>query len=321
MSTAIPRKDWHVSCTMRALELLASRPYSSLELADPLGVHPRTARRLLQRLAAEGYVAPRKLGRRHRYEPTTKAVALAGQIVQHMELTQTALGYVAALRLEVGESAHLTVPSYLHALCIVHDAGGRAVPVEPQLSELVPAYATAAGKALLASREQWSEAVIKEPLERYTPHTIVAKTTLRAEHELTRERGYAIERGEYRDGVSGVAASVFSHTGLAIAALGVVGPSTRLPQDRLTQVGQCVAEHAAALSQALGFDPSPEPHTLKSLNGNGSHRKGSSTHAEINGTASDGQGMDQNGGGARRNGREAGGASKQKMHARERAHG
>jgi DNA-binding IclR family transcriptional regulator len=44
--------------TMAAVELLADAPRSPTELARTLQVHPRTARRLLERLAYDGYVLP-----------------------------------------------------------------------------------------------------------------------------------------------------------------------------------------------------------------------------------------------------------------------
>src|SRR5215217_8588331 len=113
---------WHVTRTLRAMELLAVRPRSAPELADALGVHVRTARRVLKRLDSEGYVMLSD-DRRRRYRPTMRVVALAGQVVERAELTQTAVPHVAALREELGRGCHLCVPSYLSALCLVHDAG------------------------------------------------------------------------------------------------------------------------------------------------------------------------------------------------------
>ena len=113
---------WHVTRTLRAMELLAVAPRSAPELADGLGVHVRTARRILKRLESEGYV---KLsgGRRRRYRPTMRVVALAGQVVERAELTQTAVPHVTALREQLGRGCHLCVPSYLSALCLVHEEG------------------------------------------------------------------------------------------------------------------------------------------------------------------------------------------------------
>ena len=59
---------WHVTRTLRAMELLAVAPRSAPELADGLGVHVRTARRVLKRLESEGYVMLSD-DRRRRYRP------------------------------------------------------------------------------------------------------------------------------------------------------------------------------------------------------------------------------------------------------------
>src|SRR5215218_1192656 len=101
---------WHVTRTLRAMELLAVEPRSAPELADGLGVHVRTARRVLKRLEAEGYVVLCD-GRRRRYRPTMRIVALAGQVVERAELTQTAVPHVIELRDAFGRDCHLCVPS------------------------------------------------------------------------------------------------------------------------------------------------------------------------------------------------------------------
>jgi DNA-binding IclR family transcriptional regulator len=134
------------------MELLAVRPRSAPELADALGVHVRTARRVLKRLESEGYVVLTD-DRRRRYRPTMRVVALAGQVVERAELPAMARQHVTALREEVGGSCHLCVPSHMFALCLVHDQGDCACACRPHLRELVPCHCTAAGKALLAWRE------------------------------------------------------------------------------------------------------------------------------------------------------------------------
>jgi DNA-binding IclR family transcriptional regulator len=69
---------WHVTRTMRTLEMLALRPRSAVDVANALGVHPRTARRLLNRLLVEGY-ATRTGPHRRQYGMTLKLVAVAGR--------------------------------------------------------------------------------------------------------------------------------------------------------------------------------------------------------------------------------------------------
>lgn len=211
---------WYVARTMQALELLAFRPLSAPQVAAALQVHPRTARRLLTRLHEEGYVS-RTNDARRLYMPTMRIVALAGQVAERAELPRRALPYVARLHEQTGATAHLAIPSYRSALCLVHDANG-CRPARPQLHELVPSHCTATGKVLLSWRDRWRESLLREPLERHTDRTLVDPAAVVAESDAIRARGYATEDGEYQEGVRAVAAPVFV-AGEAVAALGASG--------------------------------------------------------------------------------------------------
>jgi IclR family KDG regulon transcriptional repressor len=243
---------WHVTRTLRAMELLAVEPRSAPELADGLGIHVRTARRLLKRLEADGYVEVSG-DRRRRYRPTMRVVALAGQVVERAELTQEAVPHVTALRDEVDEDAHLCVPSYLSALCLVHAPRGSASACRPQLRELVPCHCTAAGKALLAWRDRWRDAVLTQRLESFTDRTTTGPESLRRELGRTVARGYSIEDREFEPDTRGVGAPVLAETGETVAALAVVAPLERLPAERYREIGDAVVGAAAALSRRLGF--------------------------------------------------------------------
>ena len=245
---------WHVTRTLRAMELLAVRPRSAPELADALGVHVRTARRVLKRLDGEGYVQLTD-DRRRRYRPTMRVVALAGQVVERAELPVTALPHVKALRERVGASCHLCVPSHLFALCLVHDEGEGAGACRPHLRELVPCHCTAAGKALMAWRARWRDAVLEQPLTSFTERTSVGPESLRRELSRTLARGYSIEDREYEASTRGLAAPVFADTGEAVAALAVVAPVESLQADRYGEVSAAVMAAASALSADLGYAP------------------------------------------------------------------
>jgi DNA-binding IclR family transcriptional regulator len=245
---------WHVTRTLRAMELLAVRPRSAPELADALGVHVRTARRVLKRLDSEGYVMLSD-DRRRRYRPTMRVVALAGQVVERAELPTTALPHVTSLREQLGEGCHLCVPSHLFALCLVHDQGEGPDGCRPHLRELVPCHCTAAGKALLAWREEWRDAVLDQTLASFTERTTTGPESLRRELARTVARGYSVEDREYQPDTRGLAAPVFSTTGEVVAALAVVAPVERLQADRYGDVGAAVMAAAAALSAELGYAP------------------------------------------------------------------
>ena len=229
---------WHVGRTMRLLELLAFAPLSAPQLAVALHAQPRTVRRVLTRLHAEGYVDIRD-GRRRLYEPTMRLVALAGQVVENSELARTARPYVQLAQQRSGGAAHLVVPSYQQVLCLVHAAPGRERVSRPQLRELVPAHCTAGGKVLLAFRERWRDSVLAAPMTQYTDRTVTQPEALRRELEEVREQRYADEAEEYQAGVHAVAVPVLVD-GHAAAALSVSGLPAGAGHDLLEAL-----EHAA----------------------------------------------------------------------------
>ncbi|HEX7299579.1 MAG TPA: IclR family transcriptional regulator [Solirubrobacteraceae bacterium] len=243
---------WHVTRTMRTLEMLALRPRSAVDVAHALGVHPRTARRLLNRLLVEGY-ATRTGPHRRQYGMTLKLVALAGHALEQADLVREAAPFVQRLRDETAAPAQLSVASYRSALPLVDEQrpeeNGR---VRAQLGEKVPCHCSAAGKVLLAHRTRWCESVLSHPLEAYTERTPVRPEEVRDQLEEVARRGYAIEDGERVEGVGSVAAPVFDHNGEAVAALGVVVASDRVATEAARLAGLVVLA-ARGLSDALGF--------------------------------------------------------------------
>jgi DNA-binding IclR family transcriptional regulator len=234
---------WPVARTMRALEVLAFQPLSAPQVAEALAVHPRTARRLLNRLREEGYVS-RSDDARRLYAPTMRLVALAGQVAERARLSTAAEALVAELCAQTAGEAHLAVPSYRSTVCIVHGDEGA---VEMRLGELEPCHCTALGKALLGHRQDWRDSILRLPLRPCTPATLVDPSALREAAAGVRARGYALEDGEHRAGVRGVAAPVFAADGEAVAALGV----STLGDDSLDDLIAAVVGAAATLTERL----------------------------------------------------------------------
>jgi len=238
-----------VSRTMLAMEALAFQPLSAAQLAAALQVHPRTARRLLARLVDDGWVS-RTDGRRRMYAPTMRIVAMAAQLADRAPLARAAEPVVTRLFEETGGVAHLAIPSYTSALCLVHRAGGP--DARPQLRELVPAHATAGGKVLLAYRDPWRESVLRSPLRPSTARTVIDPSAIRAEAAAIRERGYATEDGEFLEGVVGIAAPVREPSGAVAASLALSAPAGQLGGDDLQALRVRLLEGAHHVAEALG---------------------------------------------------------------------
>lgn len=238
---------YSVARTMQAIELLSFQPASAPQVADALRVHPGTSRRLLNRLVSEGWLI-RTGSFRHVYVPTMRIAAMAAQLVSRDPLAVAALPLVSALHAETGAAAHLCIPSYRSVLCLVHRAGGP--DARPQLRELVPAHATAAGKVLMAYRDHWRASVLARPLDPLTHRTVVDPARVEAEAELTRERGFALEDEELEPGLRGVAVPIRGKDGTMLASLALTAPAPQLPDEAVGEIVALLKHRATALHQS-----------------------------------------------------------------------
>jgi DNA-binding IclR family transcriptional regulator len=109
----------------------------------------------------------------------------------------------------------------------------------------VPYHASAVGKVFLAH-----DGRIPEPLERLTPRTIVDREQLERDLEETLERGYATAVEELEPGLWAIAAPVRGEPGV-VGALSISGPTIRLQNGRLEELGRLLVAEANAVSARL----------------------------------------------------------------------
>jgi DNA-binding IclR family transcriptional regulator len=246
VSSMAPVDSFFVTRTLQAIEVLAFQPASAPQVAEALRVDARTARRLLNRLADDGWVV-RIEGRVRTYTLSLRVAALASQFLARAPLTRAAIGTVKALHERTGGIAHVAVPSYRSVLCLAHRAGDSRS--RPHTGELIAAHATATGKVLLAHRAPWRESILERPLERMTERTVVDPDAVRSECESTLAQGFAFEDGEYGAGLQTIAAPVAPASGAVMAAVGLAGPPELDVPSRLDAVVEAARRLAREIEE------------------------------------------------------------------------
>ena len=168
---------------LRSLEVLVFHAASAPGLAATMGIHDRTARRLLYSLRDEGYVrsAHGSHRQRHTYSPSTRLLALAGQLAARMPLVTHGTQAVHQLNQATGLDAYPVVPSYGDVI-VLAAAGGQS----PALWSLLPATRSAGGSVLLAYRQSWRDT--QRPDD---DHTVILYPEARAAE--VRRDGYAVD--------------------------------------------------------------------------------------------------------------------------------
>ena len=92
-------------------------------------------------------------------------------------------------------------------------------------------------------------------MRRLTPKSVVRAGELRDALERVRRDGYALDDQEFLTGLRCVASVVYNDQGEALAAISVSGLASRVPDERVPELGRLVREVARELTLALGGRP------------------------------------------------------------------
>lgn len=233
----------------RALAIVAAfseaRPELRVsELARDLGMHKSTASRLLATLERRGLV--RRIG--DRFAPGPELARLGSLAARGIDLLPAARPILARLADETRETVNLAVRQDDLALNVHQVAASHFVGLTDWTGRTTPLHATANGKALLA----WGAGAVPPSREALTDRTIVTGAELQKELERTRRRGWAQAVAELEEGLNSVGAPIFDAASSCVAAVSVAGPSYRVPEGRLAELGRACAEAANEISAALG---------------------------------------------------------------------
>ncbi len=121
----------------------------------------------------------------------------------------------------------------------------------PEVGIVIPAYASALGKAMLAFLPGEAAALLNgSPLRSMTGETVTDPGELRKQLDDVRATGLAYECDEAVLGESCVAGAVFDSTGLAVGAVAVVVPTNEWPAGDAAI--EAVRSAARTISRELG---------------------------------------------------------------------
>lgn len=221
------------------------------ELATALSLTKSNVHRLLQTLVTLGYARQdRDSGR---YEPTLRFWEIGYRVISRFEVRSFARPHMEKLAAVSKETVHLAVLDNEEIVHIDRIDTEHPVRAHLRIGTRSPVYGVALGKAILAHQSDAFIASVSKKLRRFTDATIVKESDLRRELARIRKDGYAINRGEWRAGISGIAAPIQSPFGCPVAAIGVSGPSERLRLEDLKKLASHVKSAAKAIATGQEF--------------------------------------------------------------------
>jgi DNA-binding IclR family transcriptional regulator len=237
-------------------------PVSFTELTAASGLAKSTTSRLLTALERNGLVRRDVAGR---FSPGEVFLSYAWRGGAEADLVTLAQPVLAQLGEQTGETINLGVPrdgglvEQIAQVDSTYLIGGTN-----WVGLTVPLHCAALGKVLIAFG---AAELPKGRLERRTARTITSRTALAAEIAAVRERGYAVTVEELEPGLVAVAAPVFADAApfadaaafangaVAIGAISVSGPASRLTSRQLPAAAESCMAAARSLSAQLGHRP------------------------------------------------------------------
>src|SRR5437868_14593890 len=194
----------------------SGQPRRLTELSRELGLTKPNVYRLLNTLSVLGYV--KKDPDTTLYSPTLKLWEMGSMLVRDVDLVSVAGPRLRRLMEETHESVQLAVFDSGFVVYVDKVDSPQPLKAMTSIGSRVPATVVSTGQAMLAWMPHESLDIAFQHTKRFTPLTLTRRKDIERDLEETRERGYAINRGEWRAGVCGVAVPVRDRGGGVVAA-------------------------------------------------------------------------------------------------------
>jgi DNA-binding IclR family transcriptional regulator len=222
------------------------------ELVRQFDMNKSSLYRLLVTLMQHGWV---ERDTTERYRVGLKVIGLAPVVLNDVDVRRVGSPYLRDLSQQVQDTVHLTVLDNDEVVTVDRIEGASPLNIRTQIGNRRPLYCSAAGKAILAFRDD--DAVARElsrGLKPLTARTITDPKALVAQLQGIRLRGVAFDDEERIEGVRCVAAPIFDHSEV-VGAVSLSAPAFRVSVDQLNELAGPVAETASRISERLGFRP------------------------------------------------------------------
>ena len=246
-----------VQKAMNLLEALvrSGQPRRLTELARQLGLTKPNVYRLLSTLSVLGYV--KKDPDTSLYSPTLKLWEMGSMLVRDVDLVGVAGPRLRSLMEETHESVQLAIFDAGFTVYVDKVDSPQPLKAMTSIGSRLPATVTSTGKAMLAWMPSEALDVAFSHTRKFTPLTLTRRKDIEKDLDETRARGYAINQGEFRTGVCGIAAPLRDRNASVVASVGVWGADKNILGPRREELAQLIMAAAHDISKDLGFIEKP----------------------------------------------------------------
>ena len=238
------------------IDVLASREeaVSLKEISEKTGLHPSTAHRILNDLAAGRFVDRPESGS---YRLGMRLLELGNLVKARLSVRETALPAMRQLHKQIQQPVNLSVRQGDEIVYVERAYSERSgMQVVRAIGGHAPLHLTSNGKLFLAADEpqRVRAYAMRTGLAGNTHNSLTQLPMLERELTKARETGVAYDNEELELGVRCMAAGIYDDQAKLIAALSISAPADRLDEGWLPKLQSTAFE----ISQALGFrGPAP----------------------------------------------------------------
>jgi len=239
---------------LRLLEAMSEAPQgiALTALAETADLAPSTTHRLLKSLEQMRFV--QHDDERSLWLIGVNAFAVGNAFLEARDHVAIARPFMRRLMEESGESVNLAVLDDGAAVYLSQVECREMMRALARPGGRAPLHASGVGKALLAARPVRERRTLigRTALTAFTDKTVADADALHAVLDATARRGWAIDDEEYAPGLRCVAAPLWNEHGEPVAAVSLSGPSARVTDERLAELGALAARTAAEITAAMG---------------------------------------------------------------------
>lgn len=238
---------------LEVIQLLSSQGGMTLtEIAVALDQSVATMHRVLATLAAREFVELRP--ERQDWHIGAGAFRAGSAFLRSTNVVERARPEMHALMAATGETSNLGVAWKGQVLFLSQVETHEMIRAFMPPGTVSAKHASGIGKALLScySADKLRDFVAATDLHPFTARTITTLPALQDQMDIARARGFAVDDEERTLGMRCVAAPILNIHGEAVAGISISGPTQRLTDDRIEDIGRLVAAAAARIGRQIG---------------------------------------------------------------------
>lgn len=222
------------------------------QLASELGISKSSVQRSLSTLHQYGFV--RKNEETNKYELGLSVLELSSIFLNKIDLHKEAMPILMKLANTHRETAHLAILDHLNVVYLAKVESNSSIDLISHSGLHNHTHCTSSGKLLLAFKDQYLvDAIMRKGLTKFTNHTISDREAFLNELRKIKQQGYSVSNEELRLGVSSVSAPIRDHSGSVIAAINLVGPTSRFSLSRIKRFADDLILAGETISEQLGY--------------------------------------------------------------------